>query len=74
MNENTDRPAFDTCATALFAIANKHINMISPYFRILNSATKVLHFFELCKFYLHIPDFFCTFAPSKVFDKHKQLK
>ena len=64
--ENTDRPAFDTCAKALFAITNRHANMISPHFRILKSATKLHFFLHICKYFLHISIIFCNFAAQKV--------
>ena len=31
-----------------------------------NLRTKVLHFFDICKFYLHIPIFCCNFAAQNV--------
>ena len=36
MKENTERPALDTCAMALFSATVSNAIMISPYFRMLN--------------------------------------
>ena len=50
MKENTERPAYDTCADALFAIKNKASTMKSPHFRILISAAKLPKYFDICKY------------------------